>query len=85
MKVVRQGAKAETEQKHESVLKRFFSAIGKAVGMKPEEIDATVEEIEKGGAETFGTKLAERKCARSTMNMGYVLRFTIFSMLDCLR
>lgn len=53
--------KGETGQKHESVLKRFFSAIGKAVGMKPEEIDATVEEIEKGGAETFGAKLTERK------------------------
>ena len=46
----------EEHPKHENVLKRFVAAIGKIAGMKPEEIDATVEVIEKGGAETFGEK-----------------------------
>lgn len=76
--------KAETEQKHESVLKRFFSAIGKAVGMKPEEIDATVEEIEKGGAETFGTKLAERKMRQindEIWDMCYALQSSLCSIV----
>lgn len=53
--------KPEEEPRREGALKRFFTAIGKAVGMKPEEIDAAAEEIEKGGAETFGEKLTERK------------------------
>ena len=75
---------AETEQKHESVLKRFFSAIGKAVGMKPEEIDATVEEIEKGGAETFGAKLAERKMRQindEIWDMCYALQSSLCSIV----
>lgn len=55
------GEEPEGEPKREGALKRFFAAIGKAVGMKPEEIDAAAEEIEKGGAETFGEKLTERK------------------------
>lgn len=54
------------EPKQESILKRFFSAIGKAVGMKPEEIDTAVEEIEKRGAQTFGEQLKERN--RSKIN-----------------
>ena len=55
------GEEPEGEPKREGALKRFFAAIGKAVGMKPEEIDAAAEEIEKSGAETFGAKLTERK------------------------
>lgn len=55
------GEEPEGEPKREGALKRFFAAIGKAVGMKPEEIDAAAEEIEKGGAETFGEKLTESK------------------------
>lgn len=76
--------KGETGQKHESVLKKFFSAIGKAVGMKPEEIDATVEEIEKGGAETFGAKLAERKMRQindEIWDMCYALQSSLCSIV----
>lgn len=76
--------KEEKESKHESVLKRFFSAIGKAVGMKPEEIDATVEEIEKGGAETFGAKLAERKMRQindEIWDMCYALQSSLCSIV----
>ena len=76
--------KAETGSKHESVLKKFFTAIGKAVGMKPEEIDATVEEIEKGGAETFGAKLAERKMRQindEIWDMCYALQSSLCSIV----
>ena len=51
-------------QKQAGVLKRFISAIGKAIGLEPEEIDATVEEIEKGDAADFGSKLKERNLRR---------------------
>lgn len=77
-------ASGETGQKHENILKRFFSAIGKAVGMKPEEIDATVEEIEKGGAETFGAKLAERKMRQindEIWDMCYALQSSLCSIV----
>jgi hypothetical protein len=70
--------------KHESVLKKFVSAIGKAVGLKPEEIDATVEEIEKGGAETFGDKLAERKLRQISdeiWDMCYALQSSLCSIV----
>lgn len=76
--------KGETGQKHESVLKKFFSAIGKAVGMKPEEIDDTVEEIEKGGAETFGAKLEERKMRQindEIWDMCYALQSSLCSIV----
>lgn len=75
--------KAE-EPKHESVLKRFVSAIGKAIGLKPEEIEATVEEIEKGGAETFGEKLAERKLRQindEIWDMCYALQSSLCSII----
>lgn len=74
----------QEEPKHESVLKRFVSAIGKAIGLKPEEIDATVEEIEKGGAETFGEKLAERKKRQITdeiWDLCYALQSSLCSII----
>ena len=74
----------EDSQKHESVLKRFVSAIGKLAGLKPEEIDATVEVIEKGGAETFGEKLAERKMRQindEIWDMCYALQSSLCSII----
>lgn len=50
---------AESEEK--GVWKRFFSAIAKMAGMKPEEINSAVEHIEKGGSETFAEKMNQRK------------------------
>ncbi|MDO4305996.1 MAG: hypothetical protein Q4C77_04115 [Eubacteriales bacterium] len=50
---------AETEEN--GVLKRLLSAIAKMAGLKPEEINSAVEEIEKGGSETFAEKMNQRK------------------------
>lgn len=72
------------EHKQGSVLKRFFSAIGKAVGMKPEEIDTAVEEIEKGGAQTFGEQLKERnrrKINDEIWDMCYALQSSLCSII----
>lgn len=74
----------EGHTKHENVLKRFVAAIGKIAGMKPEEIDATVEVIEKGGAETFGEKLAERKMRQindEIWDMCYALQSSLCSII----
>lgn len=72
------------EHKQGSVLKRFFSAIGKAVGMKPEEIDTAVEAIEKGGAQTFGEQLKERnrrKINDEIWDMCYALQSSLCSII----
>ena len=59
---------AESEEK--GVWKRFFSAIAKMAGMKPEEINSAVEHIEKGGSETFAEKMNQRKNQRLLMKCG---------------
>lgn len=72
------------DHKQGSVLKRFFSAIGKAVGMKPEEIDTAVEAIEKGGAQTFGEQLRERnrrKINDEIWDMCYALQSSLCSII----
>lgn len=72
------------ETGQESVLKRFFSLIGKAVGMKPEEIDTAVEEIEKGGAQTFGEQLKERnkrKINDEIWDVCYALQSSLCSII----
>lgn len=72
------------EPKQESVLKRFFSAIGKAVGMKPEEIDTAVEEIEKSGAQTFGEQMNERnrrKINDEIWDICYALQSSLCSIM----
>lgn len=50
----------EPEEKG-NVWKRLFGAIAKMAGMKPEELDNAVEQIEKSGSETFADKMAQRK------------------------
>lgn len=77
-------AEGAEEPKQESILKRFFSAIGKAVGMKPEEIDTAVEEIEKSGAQTFGEQLKERnrrKINDEIWDICYALQSSLCSIM----
>ena len=50
----------EPEEKG-NVWKRLFGAIAKMAGMKPEELDDAVDQIEKSGSETFADKMAQRK------------------------
>lgn len=74
----------EEEPKQENILKRFLSAIGKAVGMKPEEIDTAVEEIEKSGAQTFGEQLKERnrrKINDEIWDICYALQSSLCSIM----
>lgn len=71
-------------QKQAGVLKRFISAIGKAIGLEPEEIDATVEEIEKGDAADFGSKLKERNLRRvgdEIWDLCYALQESLCSII----
>lgn len=80
----KEGVEGAEEPKKGSVLKRFFSAIGKAVGMKPEEIDTAVEEIEKSGAQTFGEKLKEqnrRKINDEIWDICYSLQSSLCSII----
>lgn len=51
----------ESVDKGGAVWKRLISAIAKIAGIKPEELGSAVEEIEKGGSESFGEKMAQRK------------------------
>lgn len=83
---VQQERQAEPEEpKQEGMLKRFITAIGKAVGLGPEEIDATVDEIAKGSeAETFGEKMYEVKRRRITdeiWDLCYALQTSLCSII----
>lgn len=73
------------EPKPEGMLKRFITVIGKHVGLKPEEIDATVEEIAKGGeAETFGEKMYEvnrRRITDEIWDICYALQTSLCSIV----
>lgn len=74
----------EEKPEQASILKRFFSAIGKAVGMKPDEIDTAVEEIEKSGAQTFGEQLKERnrrKINDEIWDICYALQSSLCSII----
>jgi len=57
------GAESNSPEPEEkgNVWKRLFGAIAKMAGMKPEELDNAVEQIEKSGSETFADKMAQRK------------------------
>lgn len=81
-----QGTQAEPEEpKREGMWKRFMSAIGKAVGLEPEEIDAAVDEIAKGNeAETFGEKMYEvkrRKITDEIWDLCYALQTSLCSII----
>lgn len=71
-------------QRPGGILKRFIAAIGKAVGLGPEEIDATVEEIEKGNADTFDAKMKERSLRRigdEIWDLCYALQESLCSII----
>ena len=81
-----QGIQTESvEAKPEGMFKKFISAIGKAVGLKQEEIDATIEEIAKGSeAETFGEKMNEvkrRKITDEMWDLCYALESSLCSII----
>lgn len=81
-----QADQSETEGvKPEGMFKRFISAIGKAVGLKQEEIDATIEEIAKGNeAETFGEKMYEvtrRRITDEMWDLCYALQSSLCSII----
>ena len=46
------------DEKHQSIIHKLFSFIGKAAGMKESEIDTAVEEITKGDSLSFAERLA---------------------------
>ena len=57
----------EGGEKSEGAVKRFFSAIAKALGVGEENVDQAIEEITKGyEATTFGEKMIEQKRRRVT-------------------
>lgn len=74
----------EEEPKQEGMFKRFISLIGKAVGLKPEEISATIEEITKSEAESFGDKMNEfmnRKITDEVWDLCYALQSSLCSII----
>lgn len=58
---------AKGGEKSEGAVKKFFSAIAKALGIGDENVDQAIEEIAKGyEATTFGEKMNEQKRRRVT-------------------
>lgn len=80
----KEGQPQQEEPKQESVLKRFISSIGKMVGLKQEEIEATMEEIEKGTASTFDEKMFEttrRKILDEIWDLCFALQSSLCSII----
>lgn len=76
--------KEESKGEKESVVKRFFTAIAKASGLKQEELESVVEEIAKGDSITFGEKMNEvkrRKVADEIWDMCYALQSSLCSIM----
>lgn len=73
----------ETEQADGSILKRFFTAIGKAVGMKHEDVQAAVEEIEKqhSGFTAYYSDRQTDVIREESFAMMYALHDSIMSVL----
>lgn len=75
--------KENEEPKGESIVKRFFTAIAKASGLKQEELQSVVEEIAKDDS-VFGEKMNEmkrRKVADEIWNMCYALQSSLCSIV----
>lgn len=75
--------KENEEPKGESIVKRFFTAIAKASGLKQEELQSVVEEITKDDS-VFGEKMIElkrRKVADEIWNMCYALQSSLCSIV----
>lgn len=70
--------------KEENLVKRFFTAIAKASGLKQEELENAIEEIRKGDSLTFGEKMNEVKCrkvADEIWDMCYALQSSLTSIM----
>lgn len=75
--------KENEEPKGESIVKRFFTAIAKASGLKQEELQSVVEEIAKDDS-VFGEKMNEmkrRKVADEIWDMCYALQSSLCSIV----
>lgn len=71
-------------EKHESALKRFVTAIGKRLGLEPEDINATVNEIAKGDSQSYNEMIEDQNVdaiSDQMWNMGYALRSSLLSIL----
>ncbi|MDE7425067.1 MAG: hypothetical protein K2N51_15510 [Lachnospiraceae bacterium] len=84
-KDVEDTSKEDNKEKGTSVLKRLFSFIGKAAGMKQDEIDSAIEEIQKGDSVSFNEKINEaknRKIADEIWDVCYALQSSLYSILN---
>lgn len=75
--------KENEEPKGESIVKRFFTAIAKASGLKQEELQSVVEEIAKDDS-VFGEKMNEMKrriVADEIWDMCYALQSSLCSIV----
>lgn len=67
----------------ESTMKRFMRAIGKAVGITDDYLDA-LEDVQKGNSQTFGEKMTEvkrQKVADEMWSICYALQSSLQSIL----
>lgn len=84
-KDVEDTTKEENKEKGTGVLKRLLSFVGKAAGMKQDEIDSVIEEIQKGDSVSFNEKFNEaknRKIAEEIWDICYALESSLCSILN---
>lgn len=84
-KDVEDTTKEENKEKGTGVLKRLLSFVGKAAGMKQDEIDSAIEEIQKGDSVSFNEKFNEaknRKIAEEIWDICYALETSLCSILN---
>lgn len=75
----------DREEGNVNVLKRLFSAITKALGMKENEFENAIEEIQKGDSESFSERYTEaknRKIADEIWDVCYALQSSLYSILN---
>lgn len=78
-------SQGKNNEKERGVLHKLFSFIGKAAGLRQDEIDNAVEEIEKGESMTFGEKFNEkqkRKISDEVWDMCDALQSSIWSIVN---
>ncbi len=84
-KDVEQESKEETNKVTGSILKKLLGFIGKAAGMNQDEIESAMDEIQKGGSESFSEKYAEaknRKIADEIWDICYALQSSLYSIIN---
>lgn len=75
----------DSSEKSSGVLKRLIAFIAKAAGMPEEEVDSTLEEIQKGEALSFGQRYSEvknRKIAEEMWDLCFALQSSLCSILN---